>query len=139
MNRWSLYEYDGGKFYYGPDGRRCHYIGWQVIDGKWCYFNLNSEAVTGWQIINGVKYYFGPGDQSSDDDHFMYTGYRVINGSLYYFDANGACQGVDRTFTGWHQEDGDWYYIKNGKAVTGKTVIGGTLYRFDSDGVWISD
>ena len=139
MNRWSLYEYDGGKFYYGPDGRRCHYIGWQVIDGKWCYFNLNSEAVTGWQIINGVKYYFGPGDQSSDDDHFMYTGYRVINGSLYYFDANGACQGVDRTFTGWHQEDGDWYYIKNGKAVTGKTVIGGTLYRFDSEGVWISD
>lgn len=57
-----------------------YYIGWQVIDGNWYYFNSKSEAVDGWKIINGVKYYFGK------TNHFMYTGYKVISGELYYFE-----------------------------------------------------
>ena len=118
--------------YYNADGRRVFYTGWQVIDGNWYYFNANSEAVDGWQLIGGVKYYFGK------TSHFMYTGYKVIDGDLYYFDASGASQGISESVTGWHQQDGDWYYIRNGHVVTGASVIDGTLYKFNDNGIWIS-
>ena len=128
---WSRYDYDDGKFYYGSDGRRCYYIGWRVIDGKWYYFDTESQAASGWQIINGVRYYF---DTKS---HVMATGYYVVAGSLYYFDVNGACQGIERGYVGWHLDDsGNWYYIRNGHAVTRTTVIDGVMYEFDGYGVW---
>ena len=130
---YDTYTYDDAKFYYGADGKRVNYIGWQVIDGNWYYFNSKSEAVDGWNIINGAKYYFGK------TNHFMYTGYKVISGELYYFNASGACQGVDNTFTGWHQQDGDWYYIQKGHVTTGTIAVDGRLYGFDSNGVWIAD
>ena len=130
---YDTYTYDDAKFYYGADGKRVNYIGWQLIDGNWYYFNSKSETVDGWNIINGAKYYFGK------TNHFMYTGYKVISGELYYFNASGACQGVDNTFTGWHQQDGKWYYIKNGQAATGTIYVNGTLYEFDANGVWICD
>ena len=132
LGRTTEYTYDNAKFYYGADGRRVYYTGWQVIDGNWYYFNANSEAVDGWQMIGGVKYYFGK------TDHFMYTGYKVIDGDLYYFDASGASQGISESVTGWHQQDGDWYYIRNGHVVTGTSVIDGILYKFDDTGIWIS-
>ena len=147
-NFWNAsIEYDGGYYYYGKDGRRQSYTGWQVIDQKWYYFDEYSRAATGWQTINGVKYYFGTttkimnyyGDVDfiGNPDHFMYTGYWVIGGEFYYFDASGACQGIDRNYTGWHLDDsGNWYYIRNGHAVTGTTVIDGVLYEFDGYGVW---
>ena len=130
---YDTYTYDDAKFYYGADGKRVNYIGWQVIDGNWYYFNSKSETVDGWNIINGAKYYFGK------TNHFMYTGYKVISGELYYFNASGACQGVDNTFTGWHQQDGDWYYIQKGHVTTGTIAVDGRLYGFDSNGVWIAD
>ena len=130
---WSSYEYDQGKFYYGQDGRRCYYIGWQVIDGKWYYFDAASEVASGWQIINGVRYYF------DTESRAMVTGYHVINEKLYYFDANGACQGVSGPQDGWYQADGNWYYIQGGHVVKGSAVINNTLYEFDENGVWISE
>ena len=130
---YDTYTYDDAKFYYGADGKRVNYTGWQKIDGNWYYFNSKSEAVDGWNIINGTKYYFGK------TNHFMYTGYNVISGDLYYFNASGACQGVDNTFTGWHHQDGKWYYIKNGQVTTGTIYVNGTLHEFDTNGVWIDD
>ena len=130
---YDTYTYDDAKFYYGADGKRVNYIGWQVIDGNWYYFNSKSEAVDGWNIINGTKYYFGK------TNHFMYTGYKVISGDLYYFNGSGACQGLDNAFTGWHQQDGDWYYIQKGHVTTGTIAVDGRLYGFDSNGVWIAD
>ena len=35
----NSYTYDDAKYYYGADGKRVNYIGWQEIDGKWYYFN----------------------------------------------------------------------------------------------------
>ena len=130
---YDTYTYDDAKFYYGADGKRVNYTGWQVIDGNWYYFNSKSETVDGWNIINGAKYYFGK------TNHFMYTGYKVISGDLYYFNGSGACQGLDNTFTGWHQQDGDWYYIQKGHVTTGTIAVDGRLYGFDSNGVWIAD
>ena len=131
---WSSYEYDQGKFYYGQDGRRCYYVGWQVIDGKWYYFDAASEAASGWQIINGVRYYF------DTESHAMVTGYHVINKKLYYFDANGVCQGVSGPQNGWYQADGNWYYIRGGRALTSeRTVINNVWYEFDENGVWVTE
>ena len=140
-------EYDDNYYYYGNDGRRQFYTGWQLINGKWYYFDESSRAAKGWKTINGVKYYFETITKETDEynneyfvgnsDHFMYTGYGIIDGEFYYFDANGACQGIDTSYTGWHLDDnGKWYYIRNGHAVTGTTVIDGVLYEFDGSGVW---
>ena len=43
---------DSGKYYYGSDGRRCYYTGWQMLERNWYYFNNYSEAVSGWKMIN---------------------------------------------------------------------------------------
>ena len=131
---WVSYYYDWGKFYYGQDGRRCYYVGWQVIDGKWYYFDTASESATGWQIINGARYYF------DTESRAMVTGYHVINKKLYYFDANGVCQGVSGPQDGWYQADGKWYYIRGGRALTSeRTVINNAWYEFDENGVWVTE
>lgn len=132
---WQIYyNYDGGKFYYGADGRRCNYTGWQVIGGNWYYFNGAFEAASGWQIIGGVRYYF------DTESHAMVTGYHVINKKLYYFDANGACQGVSGPQDGWYQADGNWYYIRGGRALTSeRTAINNAWYEFDENGVWVTE
>ena len=65
---WSRYDYDDGKFYYGSDGRRCYYIGWRVIDGKWYYLDPNGIMLTGWlkDDSSGDWYYLSPnGDMVS--------------------------------------------------------------------------
>ena len=134
---WKHYTYDEGNFYYGADGRRCSYVGWQVIDGNWYYFDTASKVASGWQIINGVRYYFNTG--YGTDKHAMVTGYRVINETLYYFDANGACQGACGPRNGWYQAGENWYYMRKGHVVTGSIIINGIKYDFDDYGVWISE
>ena len=134
---WKNYYYDEGNFYYGADGRRCNYTGWQVIDGNWYYFDVASKAVSGWQIINGVKYYFNT--EYGTNKHAMVTGYCAIDKKLYYFDTSGACQGVCGPQTGWYQAGEDWYYMRGGCVVTGSNTIDGNQYYFDSNGVWVPE
>ena len=121
--------YDGGAYYYGSDGRRCYYTGWQMLEGNWYYFNNYSEAASGWKMINGVKYYFDA------EDHYMYTGYHAINGELYYFNADGSCWGKCGPQSGWYQAEGKWYFMKGGYVTTGSAYINGITYQFDDDGV----
>lgn len=120
---------DSGKYYYGSDGRRCYYTGWQMLEGNWYYFNNYSEAASGWKMINGVKYYF------DTEDHYMYTGYHAINGELYYFNADGSCWGKCGPQSGWYQAEGKWYFMKGGYVTTGSVYINGITYQFDKDGV----
>ncbi len=42
------------------------YTGWQTIDGKTYYYDVNHNKVTGWQIIQGVTYYFDSNGVRSD-------------------------------------------------------------------------
>ena len=125
----NVYYEDCGRYYYGSDGRRCYYTGWQMLDGNWYYFNNYSEAVSGWKMINGVQYYFDA------DDHYMYTGYHAINGELYYFNADGSCWGKCGPQSGWYQAEGKWYFMKGGYVTTGSAYINGVTYQFDKDGV----
>ena len=129
----DYYSYDGGKYYYGKDGRRCDYTGWKQLDGKWYYFNSAFEAVSGWRNIGGVKYYFDL------ENRAMYTGYHVINRKLYYFDSNGKCTNTAESKKGWYKLGEDWYYMRDGYAVTGKNIINNTEYDFDGKGVLISN
>lgn len=131
--------------YYQPDGSRADYVGWQLIDGKWYYFDTNSKCLEGWAILNGNRYYFKSfldvnfAKQSMDAAGEMCIGYRTINGVLYYFDQNGICQGVCGPQNG-------WYYMKGGKVITETigvmdyvdkqvatiAMINGTEYAFDN-------
>ena len=125
----NVYYEDCGRYYYGSDGRRCYYTGWQMLDGNWYYFNNYSEAASGWKMINGMKYYF------DTEDHYMYTGYHAINGELYYFNADGSCWGKCGPQSGWYQAEGKWYFMKGGYVTTGSAYINGITYQFDDDGV----
>lgn len=125
----NVYYEDCGKYYYGSNGRRCYYTGWQMLEGNWYYFNNYSEAASGWKMINGVKYYF------DTEDHHMYTGYHAINGELYYFNADESCWGKCGPQSGWYQAEGKWYFMKGGYVTTGSVYINGITYQFDKDGV----
>lgn len=127
---WALID---GSYYYKEGAR---FINNQIkkINGNWYYFDDESQAASGWKTINGVRYYFGRAD------HIMYTGYHVINKILYYFDANGACQGIYGPQNGWYQADGNWYYIRGGRALTSeKTVTNNAWYEFDENGIWVTE
>ena len=110
--------------YYQSGGSRADYVGWQLIDGKWYYFDGNSKCLEGWAVLNGNRYYFKSffdvsfAKKSTDAAGKMCTGYRTINGVLYYFDQNGICQGACGPQNGWYYADGDWYYMKGGKVIT---------------------
>ena len=46
-----------------------------------------------------------------------------------YRDGNGIVK------TGWYQADGNWYYIRGGRALTSeRTVINNVWYEFDENG-----
>ena len=85
---WKKYYYDDGNFYYGADGRRCSYVGWQVIDGNWYYFDANGVCQgvcgpqTGWYQAGEDWYYMRGG--------CVVTGSNTIDGNQYYFDSNGV-------------------------------------------------
>ncbi len=139
----------GGKRYY-IDPATEKSVRWnQKIDGKWYYFNGNSEMVTGmvtgnndglklyfdpntgirqtgWKTISGHKYYFDPATGKSSRWN------RLIDGKWYYF--NAASQMV----TGWvkkHDENAWLYYWPDGTRASGTQVIGGYRYSFNKDGL----
>lgn len=74
---------DGGKYYYGKDGKAV--TGWKKIGGDTYYFNSakDGKAVTGFATIGKKTYYFG-------SDGVMRTGWIKISGDTYYFGSDGA-------------------------------------------------
>ena len=66
-------------------------------------------------------------------------GWILIDGAKYYYE-NGKAK------TGWHKEDGKWYYLdpdQEGAMATGKVKAGSAFYIMDESGVmqtgWIKD
>ena len=101
----------------------------------------NGEAVRakdGWNTVGGATYYI--------DGTVYVTGRCYIDGSCYYFDQNGvllhstATDGYVINTTGrivqsgWYQLDGTWFYVKNGRYVTGSQQIGSKWYFFTDSG-----
>lgn len=72
--------------------------GWELIDGKWHYFDANGWMATGWQKVSGLWYYM-------DANGAMATGWQFIEDKWYYFHANGSMA------VGWLQDNGRWYWL----------------------------
>lgn len=134
------YEAEGAKYYFVD---RKGVKGWQLIDGKWYYFNTkgqmqtgwikpysawyyldNSGAMlTGWADIDGKRYYFG-------DSGAMATKWGKIDHKWYYFGESGAMQ------KGWVCDiDGTWYYLKEAGYIAVNEWVPG-YWWLDANGAW---
>ena len=119
------YMYSGGEYYidgfeYRFSDSGAMYTGWYKDSyGEWYYYLPSGKQASGWQLINGKWYYF---------DSYMYSGDEYYIGNAYYrFSDSGAM------FTGWYKSEyGGWYYyLPSGKRATGWQLIGGKWYYFD--------
>ena len=103
---------DGGAWYYFDES--AHMVtGWQLIAGKWYFFNPISDGtkgkmLTGWQWIDGRCYYLVDKSGVNYPEGAMYLGERTPDG--YLVDASGA----------WTDENGTVQYI-SGKGI--QTVV----------------
>ena len=159
---WKNYYYDEGNFYYGADGRRCSYVGWQVIDGNWYYFDqdgimLTSQWIGAYYVkadgtmarsewVENGKYYV---DENGIWDSSKVAKWQISNGRWWYSHADGSY-----TTNGWENIDGEWYYFdgsgymasscwigvyyvkENGKMAHSEWVDNGRYY-VDENGVWV--
>lgn len=96
------------------------------------YYNLLPNSFKTW---GGNTYYF-------DANCKMVTGTQTINGKVYTFDKYGVLQGEapvesgsSSTQSGFVTENGNTYYYKDGKKLTGLQYIEDKAYYFDSNGI----
>ena len=112
----NLYGFSSsGKMYSG---------GLQKIKGKTYYFRNDGTAVVKkWKKINGNYYYFDKKGRMARNT--------VVDG--YQVDANGV-RGAKMN-DGWVTKNGNTYYVKKGKYLTGLRTINGNRYYFNENGV----
>ena len=118
---------DGGSFkgdnYVMPDGSKAADT-WQLVSGKWYYFDGSGSRVKGWLQTGGRWYYMDQGGA-------MCTGWLSPgDGFWYYLGENGDM------LTGWIQPSpGTWYYLEpDGRMKTGWLNDNGSWYYLDGDG-----
>ena len=136
--------------YFGADGKKVDYKGWNVVKGNWVYFNEESEVCTGW-INDGGSFYLVTGkyaDNMPDETHEAYkyltyemaTGVEHYDSDLYYFGSDGRLVSEVKT-DGWYEVDGDWFYVSGGDLIRGEdnVYINGNYYAFYDSGVMVSN
>ena len=118
---------DGNRWWYRHADGSYTKSDWEMIDGKWYYFDPAGWMTTGWQLVKGSWYYLsGSGE--------MLTGWQLVKGSWYYLDGSGAM------LTGWQYIGDKWYYLSgSGAMLTGWQFIGGKWYYLESSGAMASD
>lgn len=98
---------------------------WELIEGKWYWFDYYGYRVEGWLKQGNTWYYLKPdtgvmttGWATIDEEKYffvsngsMQTGWVAINNKWYYFASSGSMQ------TGWINVLGKWYYINPGNGV----------------------
>lgn len=129
-------------------------------DYKACYaLSPNGESHTrlniGWTQAYGAWYYVDGSDPYYPGGYPVYDDTMQIGGKWYYFHSSGKMAASERVYatvddkegyyianaegvlndTGWSQEGGYWYYLKEGSECSnGIFEIDGNLYAFDWDG-----
>ena len=116
--------------------------GWQSIGDDWYYFKDN-EAVSGLNKVGGVKFTF-------EENGRLTSGVwvNVFNGWRYYY-------GPTYVQKHWYEVNGEWYYFRDGLAVTGYQYVGSKaevhadkrwrffdengVYQYDLTGVYVLD
>ncbi|MBR3175507.1 MAG: MBL fold metallo-hydrolase, partial [Oscillospiraceae bacterium] len=101
-------------------------IGWQMIDGRWCYFvpGIGYRATNTWWEIDKKRYYF-------DENGYLRTGYVGDEGGVRFCDSTGAM------VTGWRFLNDRWCYFVPGigyRATNTWWEIDGERYCFDENG-----
>ena len=96
--------------------------GWKKSNNGLYGYVRNGQLVTGLQTINGKKYYF-------DDTGILSIGVNNVDGKAYVYDKNGNAVQYKE---GWNALNGQWYYIKNGRALTNTYIEG---YYIGSNGL----
>ena len=96
--------------------------GWKKSNNGLYGYVRNGQLVTGLQTINGTKYYF-------DQTGILWIGVNNVDGKAYVYDKNGNAVQYKE---GWNALNGQWYYIKNGRALTNTYIEG---YYIGSNGL----
>lgn len=122
---------------YSPDKLQwCYFLGdeseamgWTEIDGNWYNFGGGGSMLTGWHRTDGNYYYFDP-----VTGIMQTSGTAVREGITYEFQPNGLSKKIDGLFVaeeggtdGWIEEDGEWYYLRDGQKVTNEWLKEGDL------------
>ena len=115
---WDDESPDTFWYYFGKDGKAVT-SRWQVIDGKYYYFNEESHMQTGKIELDGFTYYLG-----EENDGVMKTGWIQLENESddpdnelvwHYFDGNGrmVMNQIDRKI------ENHYYTFENGILQTG--------------------
>jgi len=97
--------------------------GWNLVEGKWYFGNVDGSKKIGWVSTGGKWYYL-------QTDGIMKTGWVLDNNKWYYLNSNGAMQ------TGWILDNGNWYYLYGDGSMAANTTING--YKVSASGAWIN-
>ena len=95
------------------------YDGWHRSDQGWYAYFENGKAAQGYKTIDGKSYLFNGG--------YIYTGVLNYDGKAYVCDSQ---QNIVSYNEGWNSYEGQWYYIRNGKALMNVMVDGYYLDGF---------
>lgn len=100
-----------------------HYQQLGIFDLEWYYTDADGKVLKD-QWIGGTYYL--------KDDGSMAIGATDVDGKTYIFDENGHKEMImEEQKDGWYLEDGDWYYVKDGKLSTGWIDLGQKYYLAD--------
>ncbi len=103
--------------------------GWTGDPGNSGYVR-DGGFISGVEAIDGIYYLF----DGTDSAPSVFTG-MTRSGSHIIYVFGGVSAENTPDFDGWITVDGNKYYLKNGRAVTGTKTIGDTAYYFDENGV----
>lgn len=126
---------DGRWWYRHSDGSYTT-NNWELINGKWYYFDAQGWMVVGWIQLGGTWYYLDPSSGA------MVTGWLLSGSKWYYLSESGAM------VTGWLQLGSNWYYLDStGAMLTGwQHITYSGLYQnkaywnyFNSSGAFVTD
>ena len=112
---------ENGSWHYAVAGADA--TGWQLIGGKWFYFDARGAMATHWEKVDGQWYYFGSSGA-------MKTGWQKPGDAWYWLGHSGAMK------TGWQKVGGVWYYFSEAADDTQ-----GGMYeaRWTPDGSWVGE
>ncbi len=120
--------------------------GWQVLDGKTCYFDGQGIRQTGWLELEDGLYYL-------DDQGILQTGWLELEDGRYFQTEYGIVQKCWLTLpegryyltesgtplTGWQNLGGkDVYFLESGVLANGLVSIEDVTYYFTPDGTLTS-